>query len=72
MDFVRRRSEKTEISGGQFIGWLDITSSKFYDWRDVLIAAATNACLGSVTGMTSTFFFQLIVLRGNWKSRVRS
>jgi hypothetical protein len=34
MDFVRRWSEKTEISAGQFIRWLDITASKFYDWRE--------------------------------------
>ena len=34
MDFVRRWSEKTEIGAGRFIGWLDITASKFYDWRE--------------------------------------
>ena len=34
MDFVRRWSEKTEIGTGRFIGWLDITTSKFYDWRE--------------------------------------
>ena len=34
MDFVRCWSEKTEISAGRFIGWLGVTSSKFYDWRD--------------------------------------
>ena len=34
MDFVRRWSEKTEITAGQFIEWLDITASKFYDWRE--------------------------------------
>ena len=34
MDFVRRWSEKTEIGAGPFIGWLDITASKFYDWRE--------------------------------------
>ena len=22
------------IGAGQFIGWLDITASKFYDWRE--------------------------------------
>ena len=33
MDFVRRWSEKTEIGAGQFIEWLEITASKFYDWR---------------------------------------
>jgi transposase InsO family protein len=27
-------SEKTEIGAGRFIGWLDITASKFYDWRE--------------------------------------
>jgi len=34
VDFVRRWSEKTEIDAGRFIGWLDITASKFYDWRE--------------------------------------
>ncbi len=34
MDFVRRWSEKTEIGAGRFIGWLDITASKFYGWRE--------------------------------------
>jgi hypothetical protein len=33
VDFVRRWSDKTEIGAGRFIGWLDITASKFYDWR---------------------------------------
>jgi len=32
--FVRRWSEKTEIGTGHFIGWLDISASKFYDWRE--------------------------------------
>jgi hypothetical protein len=27
-------AEKTEIGAGRFIGWLDITASKFYDWRE--------------------------------------
>ena len=31
VDFVRRWSETAEISAGRFIGWLDITASKFYD-----------------------------------------
>src|SRR5205085_6016965 len=34
VDFVRRWSEKTEIGAGRLIGWLDITASKFYDWRE--------------------------------------
>jgi hypothetical protein len=34
VDFVRRWSEKTEIGAGCFIVWLDITASKFYDWRE--------------------------------------
>ena len=34
VDFIRRWSEKTEIGAGRFIGWLDITASKFYDWRE--------------------------------------
>ena len=34
VDFVRRWSVKTEICAGRFIGWLDITASKFYSWRE--------------------------------------
>ncbi len=34
VDFVRRWSEKTEISAGQFIHWLGVTTSKFCDWRE--------------------------------------
>jgi hypothetical protein len=34
VDFVRRWSEKTEIGAGRFIRCLDITASKFYDWRE--------------------------------------
>ncbi len=34
VDFVRCWSEKTGISGGRFTGWLGITASKFYDWRE--------------------------------------
>ena len=34
MDFVRRWSEKTEIGAGRFVGWLAITASKFYNWRE--------------------------------------
>jgi hypothetical protein len=34
VDFVRRQSEKTEISAGRFIEWLDITAGKFYGWRE--------------------------------------
>ena len=33
VEFVRRWSEKAEISVGRFINWLGITASKFYDWR---------------------------------------
>ena len=33
IDFVRRWSEKTEISVGRFIAWLGVTVSKFYNWR---------------------------------------
>ena len=33
MDFVRRWSEKAEISVGRFPQWLGIGASKFYDWR---------------------------------------
>jgi hypothetical protein len=34
VDFVRHWSEKTEIGAGRFMKWLDITTSKFYDWRE--------------------------------------
>jgi putative transposase len=34
VDFVRRWSERTEISAGRFIEWLDITASKSYDRRE--------------------------------------
>ena len=34
VDFVRRWSEKTEISVGRFIHWLGVTASKFYNWRE--------------------------------------
>ena len=33
VDFVRRWSQKTEISAGRFIHWLGVTASKFYNWR---------------------------------------
>jgi putative transposase len=33
VDFVRRWSEKSEISVGRFITWLGIRTSKFYNWR---------------------------------------
>jgi hypothetical protein len=33
VDFVRRWSEKTDIGAVRFIEWLDITASKFYNWR---------------------------------------
>jgi putative transposase len=34
VDFVRRWSEKTEISAGRFVEWLGVTGSKFYGWRE--------------------------------------
>ena len=34
VDYVRRWKERTEIPAGRFIGWLDITTSKFHDWRN--------------------------------------
>ncbi len=34
MDFVRCWSEKTELGAGQFIVWLGIAASKFYNWRE--------------------------------------
>ncbi len=34
VDFVRRWSEASEIGTGQFVKWLGVTASKFYDWRE--------------------------------------
>jgi putative transposase len=34
VDFVRCWSEKTEIGAGRFIGWLGVTASKFFSWRE--------------------------------------
>ena len=34
VDFVRRWSDKTEISVGRFLAWLGVAVSKFYDWRE--------------------------------------
>jgi len=34
VDFVRRWSEASEIGTGRFVGWLGVTGSKFYDWRE--------------------------------------
>ncbi|HEV3443033.1 MAG TPA: DDE-type integrase/transposase/recombinase [Gemmataceae bacterium] len=33
MDFVLGWSGKTEIAIGRFLGWIELGSSKFYDWR---------------------------------------
>ena len=33
MDFVRRWSDRTEIPAKQFIAWLEIATSKFYEWQ---------------------------------------
>jgi hypothetical protein len=34
VDFVLRWSEASEIGAGRLVGWLGVTSSKFYDWRE--------------------------------------
>jgi transposase InsO family protein len=34
VDFVRRWSEASKIGAGRFVGWLGVTASKFYDWRE--------------------------------------
>src|SRR5438094_108060 len=34
MDFVQRWSEATEIGAVHFVGWLGVSTSKFYDWRE--------------------------------------
>ncbi len=33
IDFVNRWAEKVELPAGRFVGWLGISSSKFYDWK---------------------------------------
>ena len=33
MDFVRAWSDKTEIAVGRFLGWIELGTSKFYDWK---------------------------------------
>ncbi len=33
VDFVRRWSEASDIKTGQFVEWLGVTASKFYDWQ---------------------------------------
>ena len=33
IDFVKRWSQRTGIAATHFIGWLDIASSKYYDWQ---------------------------------------
>ena len=33
VDFVRKISRMTEISQNKLVGWLDISRSKYYDWR---------------------------------------
>ena len=33
VDFVTKWSKKSEIPKGQFLIWLDISGSKFYDWQ---------------------------------------
>ncbi|MGD2103254.1 MAG: IS3 family transposase [Acidimicrobiia bacterium] len=33
MDFVDRWSETTELPAKAFVGWLDISRAKFYDWK---------------------------------------
>jgi putative transposase len=33
IDFVNRWSGKTDLPASRFVGWLGISSSKFYDWK---------------------------------------
>jgi putative transposase len=33
VDFVRAWSDKTELAIGRFLRWIELGSSKFYDWR---------------------------------------
>ena len=34
IDYVRYGSDKTEIKATKMIGWINITRSKYYDWRN--------------------------------------
>lgn len=34
IDFVNRWAVKAELPAGRFVGWLGISSSKFYDWKN--------------------------------------
>ena len=34
VDFVRRWSERSELTVSRFVAWLGVGRSKFYDWRD--------------------------------------
>jgi len=34
MDFIAHRSERAEIGALQLVGWIDLSRSKFYSWRD--------------------------------------
>jgi hypothetical protein len=34
VDYVRYWSDKTDIKAAKMIGWLNITRSKYYDWRN--------------------------------------
>jgi transposase InsO family protein len=33
VDFVRAWGDKTEIGVGRFLGWIELGTSKFYDWK---------------------------------------
>ena len=33
MDFIRGWGDKTEIGVNRFLVWIDLGSSKFYDWK---------------------------------------
>ena len=48
-----RTSEKTEIGTGRFIGWLDVTASKFYDWRE-----ATGRGTSTTAGLPATSWLE--------------
>jgi putative transposase len=34
VDFVRGWSDKTEIGSGRFLAWIELGSSKFYNWKE--------------------------------------
>ena len=34
IDFINRLTARTEISPLRLVGWLELSRSKYYDWKD--------------------------------------